>query len=297
MPDDFPLLDARGFQERYIDPAPHDVPLQDTPLQIYPLAWSAKVIRYPTLIHRIPYNYLVVVREGFVEQQLDNQFYRIEKNDVILAREGQLSALLDMSPDVDGYFIHVANSVLPRVCPDEMQLKFFSIREHLSLRPDELAWVMRCADLLSESATTDPRDFSVEFALLQALLRRIYGASNESFAPVNRGAELCFQFKQLVYASYRDQREVGFYAAELAVSENYLNRCVKKLTGKSAKEYINEVAIYQSQVLLQDMTREIADVAYALNFSDPSYYGRLFKRVTGSTPREYRAGLSHDSSD
>ncbi len=77
-------------------------------------------------------------------------------------------------------------------------------------------------------------------------------------------------FKELLYNNFIQNREVKFYADALAVSENYLNRCVNQITNKPPKQHINELVIAHSKVLLQDRAKNIAQIAFALNFSDPS---------------------------
>jgi AraC-like DNA-binding protein len=81
------------------------------------------------------------------------------------------------------------------------------------------------------------------------------------------------------------------------VSENYLNRCVKYTTNKPPKQHINEVVIYHSKVLLQDPNKDISQISYDLNFTDPSYFGRLFKQLTRQSPTEYRNSIRHDLSE
>jgi AraC-like DNA-binding protein len=63
---------------------------------------------------------------------------------------------------------------------------------------------------------------------------------------------------------------------------------VKKATGKPPKQWINEICILHSQLLLRDLGKEIADVAYALNFQSLSHFSRLFKKVTGKSPSTFR---------
>nr|WP_255555161.1 helix-turn-helix domain-containing protein [Flavobacterium sp. NKUCC04_CG] len=85
-----------------------------------------------------------------------------------------------------------------------------------------------------------------------------------------------------------EHQPVAFYADLLAVSENYLNKCVKRVMGMSTKQWINEIFIRRSQILLQDATKDIAEIAYALNFHSASYFTRFFKKITGITPTAYR---------
>ena len=84
-----------------------------------------------------------------------------------------------------------------------------------------------------------------------------------------------FNFKELVYKNYLEHKSVLFYADALSVSENYLHRCIKETIGEGPKEWINKVNILQSQLLLQDLTKSISEIAFELNYGDPSYFGRL----------------------
>lgn len=114
---------------------------------------------------------------------------------------------------------------------------------------------------------------------------------------MNRSAEVTFNFKELVYKHYKEHPTISFYAAALSVSENYLHRCVRETIGESPKEWINKVSILQSQLLLQDLTKSISEIAFELNYGDPSYFGRLFKKITGVTPSEYRIAFTQDLSE
>ena len=59
---------------------------------------------------------------------------------------------------------------------------------------------------------------------------------------------------------------------------------------------MQEFIITQSQKYLQDVSLSVSDIAYHLNFNDPSYFGRVFKKVMGISPQQYRSKLMHDVS-
>jgi AraC-like DNA-binding protein len=131
----------------------------------------------------------------------------------------------------------------------------------------------------------------IHCALLRAMVLKVAQASATTRCQPDRPAEITMRFQELVYEHVTTRREVAFYASALAVSENYLNRCVRQLSGKSPKQHLSEMVILRSKVLLQDRSKDIAQVAADLNFADPSYFGRLFKQVTRQTPTEYRNTL------
>lgn len=93
----------------------------------------------------------------------------------------------------------------------------------------------------------------------------------------------------------RAQREgvptVKYCAGELCLSPNYFGDLVKKETGKTAQEYIQLKLIDVAKNRILDPAKSIGQVAYELGFQYPQHFTRLFKRITGRTPVEYRSGL------
>ena len=93
----------------------------------------------------------------------------------------------------------------------------------------------------------------------------------------------------------RAQREgvptVKYCAGELCLSPNYFGDLVKKETGKTAQEYIQLKLIDVAKDRILDPAKSIGQVAYELGFQYPQHFTRLFKRISGRTPVEYRSGL------
>ena len=81
---------------------------------------------------------------------------------------------------------------------------------------------------------------------------------------------------------------IGFLARECHLSPNYLSDLLRKETGRSAKEHINDFLIEKAKHLLLSSTDSISGIAYSLGFNYPHYFGRLFKKKTGNTPQEFR---------
>src|SRR5699024_3568948 len=88
--------------------------------------------------------------------------------------------------------------------------------------------------------------------------------------------------------NFNKEKRLNFYADKLALSVNYLNRCVTSIFKKSSKEIIQEVLIMHAQLLLVESNKSIADIAYELDFSDPSYFSRIFRKTVGVSPSTYR---------
>lgn len=82
---------------------------------------------------------------------------------------------------------------------------------------------------------------------------------------------------------------VQYCADQLHLSANYFGDLIKKETGKSAQEYIQTAIIEQAKEILMENNRTISEVAYDMGFKYPHHLSRMFKKVTGKTPNEYRA--------
>lgn len=96
------------------------------------------------------------------------------------------------------------------------------------------------------------------------------------------------RFKQSLIQNFLRQRSVGFYADQLNVSRKYLSEVIKKHSGKTAGEWIDEAVILEAKVLLKNKSLTIKQISEQLNFSDQSVFGKFFKSYTLSSPLDYR---------
>ena len=72
------------------------------------------------------------------------------------------------------------------------------------------------------------------------------------------------------------------------LSANYFGDLIKKETGKSAQEYIQLTTIDRAKELLIEGRKSVSEIAYELGFKYPHHLSRLFKKVVGYTPNEYK---------
>jgi AraC family transcriptional activator of pobA len=81
---------------------------------------------------------------------------------------------------------------------------------------------------------------------------------------------------------------VSYCAEELHLSAKYFGDLIKKETGKSAQEYIQDKVIYLAKEKILDNSKTLSEIAYEIGFKYPQHFTRLFKQRVGQSPSEYR---------
>ncbi|SMC97247.1 AraC family transcriptional regulator [Pedobacter africanus] len=101
-------------------------------------------------------------------------------------------------------------------------------------------------------------------------------------------AKIVSDFKKLLIEKQLQLRSVNGYADILNVSAKHLSQTLKDQTGKTAGDWIHEALILEAKVRLKQTALTVAQIAEALNFSDPSLFGKYFRRYAGCSPAFYR---------
>lgn len=85
--------------------------------------------------------------------------------------------------------------------------------------------------------------------------------------------------------------EVKMFASQLCLSPNYFGDLIRKECGVSPQEYIQNTVIRLAKERLTNPSLSVAQVADSLGFQYPPYFSRLFKKVVGQTPSEFRLNI------
>lgn len=103
-----------------------------------------------------------------------------------------------------------------------------------------------------------------------------------------RADQITFNFENLLKRTSHKRQSLKYYADQLNISAVYLAECVKKVSGKTAKQVIDEYVILEAKSLLKHAEQSIAEIAYVLGFSDNSNFVKYFKKQTGQTPKVFK---------
>ena len=102
--------------------------------------------------------------------------------------------------------------------------------------------------------------------------------------------ETVARLRQLIEDNFRATRNLGAYADWLAMTPDRLNDHCKKVTGVTAGQLVRRRLLVEAkrQLIFTDLS--VSEIAYSLNFSDPSYFSRFFRKYAGQTPQQFRLG-------
>lgn len=97
--------------------------------------------------------------------------------------------------------------------------------------------------------------------------------------------------RSYIEAHYMEDISLQDAADQLHYSEAYFCRFFKQNFDKNFIMYLSELRVEKAKELLEDMTINVKDISQKVGFRDSGYFTKVFKRVTGVTPSEYRYGL------
>lgn len=99
------------------------------------------------------------------------------------------------------------------------------------------------------------------------------------------------RFIKLVERHYREHRSVEDYAHRVGVSSTYLNNVCRQLAGQTALQVIHQRLLLEAKRDLIYTGITINQLSDNLGFSDPTYFSRFFKRLSGQPPNTFRASF------
>lgn len=100
--------------------------------------------------------------------------------------------------------------------------------------------------------------------------------------------DMIYKFFKLLLKHHREEKSLNFYADKMCLTPKYLSTVIKEKTGRTAFSWINEALISSIKYMLKTSDKTILQISDEMNFPNPSFFGRFFKKHTGLTPVQYR---------
>lgn len=97
------------------------------------------------------------------------------------------------------------------------------------------------------------------------------------------------RFVYLVNQHAARQHRLRFYADRMCLTERYLGSMVRQASGTTAKEWIDQAIVARIKVELRHTRKPLGQISEEMNFPNPSFFCKYFKRLTGETPQAFRS--------
>lgn len=248
--------------------------------------------------HRHGYYEIFYFPEAEGTHMIDFQTYPIKSQSLHFVSPGQVH-LINRTGTTKGsvllfseaffYFDSMSRDFLRQVS----FLDIDSRHRVLALEGEFSVWVSELVhQVQTEYNGDDPNREAIIRSYINILLLKCKSRFPEQ-APVGieaRGqVHLVAQFRNLIDGQFQESHRVSDYAEKLSVSANHLNDVVKKATGRTAGELIQERVMLEAKRLMLYSMASAKEIAYTLGFNDPAYFSRFFKHHTGQSPDEFRA--------
>jgi AraC-like DNA-binding protein len=158
------------------------------------------------------------------------------------------------------------------------------------LDPDDLEEALSLFPFLEREGDVASRLPIIRLKVLELLL--LLGADRGGGRDPAAEAKPRFRAAQLmayIEERYAESFSLDDLAARFALNPSYLSRAFKADSGYTIVEYVNKVRIQRSCVLLKRSSASILDIALAVGYNSLSHFNHYFRRITGSSPREFRS--------
>ena len=95
---------------------------------------------------------------------------------------------------------------------------------------------------------------------------------------------------QYIDQNYYEELTLVSLSAKYCVESSYFSRMFKQETGKNLMLYITDKRVEKAKEIMKQSQISMAEIAFMVGYDDYTYFSKVFKKVTGMSPREYRNG-------
>lgn len=223
--------------------------------------------------------------------------YSITENDTLIILAGSIIEILSLSEDIHIAIISFSDNYFTPFDHMEEFMKIGSWLHNNPLTHLTTESMKECIDIYSKMKVKlqqedNPfRSFALKaysYVLCSTALEFFIDKPIEKISNNDHPMDLYNQFIELVQKDFRQHRSIKHYAEVLNISPKYFSMLIKKVSGKSAGEWIDEYVMLEARALLKCRRYTIQQISDKLSFPNQSFFAKYFKKHTGRTPTEYR---------
>ena len=236
--------------------------------------------------------------QGELHVRISLKEYTLRPDMFCVIITGMIFEVLSISNDFRGFMIATRTNFMPVTEKTTQVMSFYKCLQSRHCFVLEEKEVMAFVGVYhSIKATLQELDHPYRIPMLQSYVQILYyrmlpivlkEEESRSKYSHTRQEEIFQRFIGEVEKHYRKERSVKFYADLLCISPKYLSTVIYKISQQLAGEWIDAYVILEAKALLKYSVMSIQEVAYFMNFPNPSFFGKYFKHHTGLSPSEYK---------
>jgi AraC family transcriptional activator of pobA len=239
----------------------------------------------------------ILGQKGKGHFRIGDKTWSISKNDIAILLPNEKIQELSFEPDFKGIFLLVSFDLMSKNNPDiGWGIKGFLFSKENPVVSLGRVRAQRCSHnfrILHEKYQDYDHRFRTEIINLQLKIFimemwDLFAEEIEQQVKSSESKSLFQRFLQLVQINCMEEREVEFYADQLAITPKYLSEVCKKSSGKNASDWIQNYTTTRLILLLRNENLSFSEIADTMNFSSLSFFSRYVKKLLGVSPSKYR---------
>lgn len=268
--------------------------------------FGAYLKRHPhlTVPHRHSFYHILLFTKGKGKHTIDFEQFPVAKGQVYFMVPGQVHSW-QFEGETDGYVLNFSEHFLTAFLKSDRYTDQFAFLDGIATNAvlqlkgnayEETKNLM--AKIHGEALEKAPLAMDmIRMYLLQLFVTVSRNEEGQHSAQAQQhNAVTLRNFRRLVEQHFATLKLPKDYAAMLYITPNHLNALCKDQLGKQAGEIIRDRILLEAKRLLVNMDVQIASIAYELNFTDNSYFTKFFKKLTGTTPEQFRKTIMDHNS-
>ncbi|MDR6548155.1 AraC family transcriptional activator of pobA [Chryseobacterium rhizosphaerae] len=200
------------------------------------------------------------------------------------------------SPNIKGKILTLSDIVVESICKSSPAvLVSFGTFQYLWYSEDNKMIFIKLVNTLVDIEEELFSDKPEKNAYLRAfflqhfiyLLRQLESNNNSGYADNYKALKFFHKF-QVALKKSEHSKNIPAYSDELGITPTHLNRICKQIVGKTTLLLIQENKIEKAKNYLIHTNYSVSEIAYKAGFEYPNYFAKLFRKITGLQPSEYR---------
>lgn len=237
---------------------------------------------------------VLVLQKGYVDVRINMIEHRVDAGSVVFVGRYVVTEITEVGDDIQAFVLSMSDELL-RLASWNVMPKAFDGRLQnfvLPLTSQEMDYLDKLHLIIYNSLKEQASSSQVALQLVGAIMTHIsylWEKSEITQETAKSREQLLFtEFIRLVGQYAAERHGLDFYASHLCVTPRYMSTIVSNVSGRSAKHWIDEAMVNAIKVQLRYSDKQVAEIAYDMNFPNPSFFCKYFRRLTGMTPMDYR---------